>query len=74
MQEAFVPVEVRRGNRDEPVAIRSCLGWSVLGGSFTQGTSEPANLNYIRKEDVTLNEQLEEFWKVESYGSQTEPT
>ena len=32
IQEAFVPLDVRKGNRIEPLAINSCLGWSILGG------------------------------------------
>lgn len=32
IQEAFVPLDVRKGNRNEPLALESCLGWSILGG------------------------------------------
>jgi len=69
VQEAFIPIEVRKGKADEPIAIRSSLGWSVLGGTCIP-TTETANINYSRGDDITLNEQLQEFWKVESYGLQ----
>ena len=69
VQEAFIPIEVRKGKADEPVAIRSSLGWSVLGGTCIP-TSETAHINHSCGEDISLNKQLEEFWKVESHGLQ----
>ena len=29
--EAFIPLEVCHGNPEHPIAIRSCLGFAVLG-------------------------------------------
>ena len=34
MQEAFIPLEVKKGEPNEPFAVRSCLRWSILGGSI----------------------------------------
>ena len=34
VQEAFIPLKVKKGEPNEPFAIRSCLGWSILGGSI----------------------------------------
>ena len=28
----FIPLEVKRGKPSEPIAIKSCIGWSILGG------------------------------------------
>lgn len=70
VQEAFIPLEVRQGKSNEPFAIRSNLGWSVLGGASKGRPCEKLCSNYICGEDVTLGHQLEEFWKVESYGIQ----
>ena len=33
VKEAFIPLEVKKGEPNELFAIRSCLGWSILGGS-----------------------------------------
>jgi len=33
IQEAFIPLDIRKGNRNELLAIKSCLDWSILGGS-----------------------------------------
>ena len=76
IQEAFVPLDVRRGNRNEPLAIKSCLGWSILGGFSNLQSHSQGQVNLISSEDVSLNDQLGEFWKIESYGtarSETKP-
>ena len=69
IQEAFIPLDVRKGNRNEPLAIRSCLGWSILGGFSNVQFPNKGQLNLSSGEDVSLNDQLEEFWKIESYGT-----
>ena len=69
IQEAFIPLEVRKGKPNEPFAIRSCLGWSVLGGSVGAASKHLFNLNFVSTEDTSLSRQLEEFWRVESCGT-----
>ena len=61
IQEAFIPLEVRKGSPNEPFAIRSCLGWSILGGSGSVDGRRQFNLHHASSEDVSLNRQLEEF-------------
>lgn len=68
IQEVFIPLEVKRGKPNEPIAIKSCIGWSILGGCPSVPSSTPVQVNLINGEDVTLSDQLEEFWRVESYG------
>ncbi|XP_068750831.1 uncharacterized protein [Montipora capricornis] len=65
IQEAFIPLEVRRGKPNEPFALRSCLGWSVLSGSLGAANKHLFNLNFVSAEDTSLSRQLEEFWRVE---------
>ena len=67
--EAFVPLDVRKGNRNELLAIKSCLGWSILGGSSNVRAQSQGQVNLISGEDSSLNNQREEFWKIESYGT-----
>ena len=69
IQEAFAPLNVRKGNRNEPLAIKSCLGWNILGGFSNVQSPNQGQLNLFSGEDVSLNDQLEEFWKIESYGT-----
>ena len=68
IQETFISLDVRKGNRNEPLAIKSCLGWSILGGSSNVQSHSQGQVNLISSEDSSLN-QLEEFWKIESYGT-----
>ncbi|KAK3716442.1 hypothetical protein QZH41_007050 [Actinostola sp. cb2023] len=61
-----------RGRPSEPIAIKSRLGWwSVLGGSRNADSmNQPSNSNCcVVGEDVQLSRQLQEFWKMESYGT-----
>ena len=56
--------------------MKSCIGWSILGGCSNVPTSTPVQVYLISGEDVTLSNQLEKFWKVESYDtakSETKP-
>ena len=69
IQEAFIPLEVRRGKPNEPFAIRSCLGWSVLGGSVGAASKHLFNLNFVSAEDTSLCCQLVDFWRVEFCGT-----
>ena len=70
VQEAFIPLEVKKGNPNEPFAIRSCLGWSILHGSVRCSDKHQFNLNHVSCEEVSLSRQLEDFWRVESYGTE----
>ena len=74
--EAFIPIDVRYGGPECPVAIRSCLRYSIFGRigdeAKTQYTSnytfEVHNM-HVAVNDLTLNEQLETFRKIESLGT-----
>ena len=68
-QEAFIPLEVKKGKSNEPFAIRSCLGWSILGDSVSVSSKRHFNLNHVSSEDIPPNQQLEEFWRIQSCGT-----
>ena len=62
---------IRVGNFDAPVAVKTILGWVLIGGKRSNSvntnivsTNKP-NINY----DDDLNKQAEKFWSVESYGT-----
>ena len=69
IQEVFIPLDVRRGKPNDPIAIKSCLGWSILGGASNVQSRSQGLINLVTAHDVSLDKQLEEFWKVESYGT-----
>ena len=76
--DAFWVLEERRGNRGEPYAVRTPLGWTLIGPMERTDTSAEEchlNVNFVRAAEVTrveerdcLMEQLEKFWTVENSG------
>ena len=60
--EVLIPHEVRRGAKDEPYAIRTCLVWSVcgpLGGSNKANVKTFANF-------IKLDKQVEQMWQLDN--------
>lgn len=69
--EVFVPLEVRHGGPNDPIAIRSCLGFAVLGRSGERTTQQCHNVYHIHTSanDISLHHQVELFWESESLGT-----
>ena len=67
--EVFWTLDERRESRDEPFAIKTVLGWSVIGA--TQGKQKKGfRVNYIRKSEYELlQKQVECLWKLDSVTS-----
>ena len=59
VQEAFIPLKVKKGVPNEPFEIRSGLGWSILGGSVKCSKKHQFN---------SLSHQV---WRVESYPTES---
>ena len=73
--DAFWVLEERRGNRGEPYAIRTPLGWTLMGPmDKSHGEDCHLNVNLVRsaealkEHDDCLMHQLERFWAVENFG------
>ena len=68
MPGAFVPLEVRRGNPNDPIAIRSCLGFAILDRTgdgaqdsammFTIFKQQPMTCLSIAKLNVSRSQSL----------------
>ena len=72
-QEAFWVLDERHGRRGEPYAIRSPLGWTLMGPMDRVESKEcQHNVNFVRfaenpkEDDDRLMQQLEKFWKIEN--------
>ena len=69
--EAFWVLEERRGARGEPVAVRSLLGWTLMGPAERFGGDSNFNVNFVRLEsgrgdhDEALMQQVEKFWRTD---------
>ena len=61
--QALGPLEIRRGQRGEPYATRTALGW-VVNGPLGRTGGAPHSVSFINA-DVQLNEQFEKFCNME---------
>ena len=53
------------GEPHDPIAIRSCLGFSLLGYVEGEPKRQRYNVHHIHTTDaITLYKQVEEFWEV----------
>ena len=73
--EAFWVLEERRGNRGEPYAIRTPLGWTLMGPVGGIDCRERhLNVNFVhlvesaRKDEDCLMQQVERLWAIENNG------
>ena len=58
--------EYRKGNNDEPIAIRTKLGWVLMGGR-NNPNSQISHSNFMHKDNIL--ESVERFWQLDSYGT-----
>ncbi|XP_064622140.1 uncharacterized protein LOC135484496 [Lineus longissimus] len=64
---AHLQFDTRIGEDTQPSAVKTPLGWTLLGTS-DQATSLSANVNIINAKDAKLKEEIERFWRSESFG------
>ena len=66
--DILLPREVRNGNRGEPYATRSLLGWTINGplGLEYDKCRRHVTSNFVTMDD-TLQKQVETFWKVDDW-------
>jgi hypothetical protein len=77
--EALVPLEVKRGNRGEPFAVRTLFGWSINGPS---ALSESGNLkgtsHFVstrigpQNDEPSLEASVRRMWEVEEESLRTD--
>ncbi|XP_064635241.1 uncharacterized protein LOC135492615 [Lineus longissimus] len=64
---AHLQFDTRIGEDTQPIAVKTPLDWTLLGTS-DQATSSSANVNIINAKDAELKEEIERFWRSESFG------
>ncbi len=67
-------LDIRKGNPQEPFAVRTVLGWT-LNGPLVESDLSLAACNFIRSEteaDVALSQQVERFWKLDVLPTSSE--
>ena len=60
--EVFCTRDTRVGTRGQPIAVRTPLGWSLLGPSLSVSTSNNCQVNYVKAEE-TLQRQIDTLWE-----------
>ena len=67
----FVSLEVWHGNRNDPIAIRLCLGFAVLGRTGDRSAQQHNDVHHIHTvtNDISLTHQVEQFWELESLAT-----
>ena len=65
--EAQVYEEFRRGGSGEPYAVRTVLGWAVLGPVDAANTMcfQPKNVNFVKYGDELVDHQMKQFLRLE---------
>ena len=63
--EAFWITGERRGRRGEPYAIKSLLGWTVIGPTGKSTQNDIATVNLLKHDDENLTNMVEKFWRTD---------
>ena len=65
----FIHLEVRQGRRDEPIAVKTPLGWTLFG-NVNQGHCERVIANFLASDKkITLQHQIERLWEIDSFAT-----
>ena len=68
MAHLLLHLDTRRGRQDEPIAVKTQLGWTLFGSiSYKHGKRLHLNTASISQGD-TIHQSLERFWEMDSYG------
>ncbi|XP_013406078.1 uncharacterized protein LOC106170651 [Lingula anatina] len=62
--EAHIQYGIRRGSKDQPIAVQTYLGWSLIGTDSHLSQSSPLSVNLLSVSDQSL----EQFWSTETFG------
>lgn len=68
-----VPLKIRQGRQGEPIAAKCRLGWGIYGSKPDAGSSQAVinfHMTEVDNPDMLLNEQLKNFFTVESMGTE----
>lgn len=63
--DAHWALEQRRGKRGQPYAIRTPLGWTVMGPLGTAECDDNVSVNFLRRDDELLHQQVERMFTAE---------
>ena len=60
--------DFRQGETNEPLTIKTCLGWMLMSDSNSSNREKTKLCNHITKvSNESLSKEIEHFWQTESY-------
>ena len=65
--ELHICYDVRQGSRNQPIALLTLLGWVLMGDIDSKATQITSNR--ISVNNKNLENSIENFWKIDSYGT-----
>nr|CAB3263160.1 uncharacterized protein LOC104265735 [Phallusia mammillata] len=63
--ELMVFQETRCGSREQPIAVKTALGWSLLGPSFVPTSGTRIDLNYVSSFDDNVSKEIDCLWRTD---------
>ena len=63
--ELFWTLDERRGCQGQPYAIKTVLGWSMIGASAVNKSKKNCHVNFIRKSQELSNQEIECLWRMD---------
>ena len=74
MAHLLIHLEVRQGQRDEPIAVKTPLEWTLFG-NVDNGHCDSVNANFlVTDQETQLQKQIERFWEIDSYATKQAPS
>ena len=59
--------DFRQGQNGEPTAVKTTLGWVLIGGSKSEG--QKGSCNFVSNSLTNIDERIQNFGKLHSYGA-----
>ena len=65
MPELFLPSSIRKGHRVQPVAVKTPLGWSLLGPSLSPSMATNGFVGLVNSKNELLRSQIRSLWETD---------
>ena len=74
MAHLLIHLDVRQGRWDEPIAVKTPLGWTLFGNVDNE-RCDTINANFlVTDQQAQLQNQIERFWEIDSYATKQAPS
>ena len=69
--DLLLHTDFRKGSPNEPIAVKTCLGWVLIGNCSLGENDTKGSCNHILLNncDTQMSKTVEQFWDIESYST-----